>query len=101
MKHTVYISRESIKFKRSLNNIMFMEQPSSKLFSKFDRLILVAGGRTAYIGSAKHAVDFCLRLVQVQIFYKQLVTAYIGIAKHAVDFCSRLVQVQIVHLQNN
>ena len=71
MKHTVYISRESIKFEHSLNNIMFMEQPSSKLFSKFDRLILVAGGRTAYIGSAKHAVDFCSRLVQVHLVHLQ------------------------------
>jgi len=39
-----------------------IHQPSSKLFSKFDRLILVAGGRTSYIGSAKHAVDFCSRI---------------------------------------
>jgi ABC-type multidrug transport system ATPase subunit len=41
--------------------ICTIHQPSSQLFSAFDRLLLIAEGRTAYLGRAHLARDFFLR----------------------------------------
>jgi ABC-type multidrug transport system ATPase subunit len=38
-----------------------IHQPSSQLFSRFDRLLLMAEGRTAYLGPAAGAKDFFQR----------------------------------------
>ena len=38
--------------------ICTIHQPASQLFNKFDRLLLLAEGRTAYLGDAKGASKF-------------------------------------------
>jgi len=38
--------------------ICTIHQPASQLFNKFDRLLLLAEGRTAYLGDAKDASRF-------------------------------------------
>ena len=41
--------------------ICTIHQPSSQIYSKFDRLLLLAEGRTAYLGAANDADKFFQR----------------------------------------
>ena len=43
--------------------ICTIHQPSSEVFAMFDRILLMAEGRTAYLGSANDAVPFFSSLV--------------------------------------
>ena len=43
--------------------ICTIHQPSSEVFAMFDRILLMAEGRTAYLGSAKDALPFFSSLV--------------------------------------
>jgi ABC-type multidrug transport system ATPase subunit len=43
--------------------ICTIHQPSSEVYVLFDRLLLMAEGRTAYLGDAKAAVEFFARSV--------------------------------------
>ena len=38
--------------------IVTIHQPSSDLFGLFDKILLVAEGRTAFLGTTKEATDF-------------------------------------------
>lgn len=45
--------------------ICTIHQPSSEVFDKFDRLVLMAEGRLAYIGDLKEAAGFFNRYIVI------------------------------------
>ena len=51
--------------------ICTIHQPASQLFNKFDRLLLLAEGRTAFFGDAKDASRFFNRYVMIH--FKELI----------------------------
>lgn len=42
--------------------ILTIHQPSSELFALFDKILLMAEGRVAFLGTAKEAADFFIQL---------------------------------------
>jgi len=48
--------------------ICTIHQPSSEVFAMFDRLLLMAEGRTAYLGPADQALSFFSSQVWATIF---------------------------------
>ena len=57
-KNTIKFASITIKF-FILNEKLL--QPSSQLFCKFDRLLLLAGGRTCFLGDTHQAAKFFTR----------------------------------------